>query len=101
MYPASASLIEPEAQPAKRGDRLAAELDGRGGTDGSVSLSQLAFIRTILKCFGMEKAHQAQTPLDTHVKLDEIGGNKTPLYDKDMKLYQAIFGSLMYAALAT
>ena len=71
--------------------------------DGSISLGQLAFIQTILKRFSMDKAHPVQTPLDTHVKLDEIALEETAslLDNKGTKLYQAIVGSLMYAALAT
>ena len=78
-------------------------IDIQRHADGSTSLGQPAFIQTILKCFDMEKAYPAQTPLDAHVKLDEIAINKTPrlLDSKDQKLYQAIIGSLMYAALPT
>ena len=73
-------------------------IDIQRHADGSISLDQPAFIQTILKRFGMEKAHPAQTPLDTHVKIDEIAINKTPrlLDNKDQKLYQAIIGSLIH-----
>ena len=65
-----------------------------------ISLGQKAFITTILKRFNMQNAHGASTPLDPNVKLDlaEDRGEKEL---KDIKGYQAIVGSLMYAALAT
>jgi hypothetical protein len=40
--------------------------------DGSISISQKAFIDTILKWFHMGKAYDAATPLDERVKLDLI-----------------------------
>jgi len=48
----------------------------------------------------MQNAHGASTPMHPNVKLDlaEDWGEKEP---KDLKGYQAIVGSLMYAALAT
>ena len=71
--------------------------------DGSISLGQPAYVKLILKRFRMEDAHPVSTPLDPHVKLDEIAETtaETALDDKGTKLYQAIVGSLMYAALAT
>ena len=71
-------------------------------TDGSISLGQPAYFKLILKRFRMEDAYPVSTPLDPHVKLDEIAeAAETTLDDKGTKLYQAIVGSLMYAALAT
>jgi hypothetical protein len=68
--------------------------------DDGISLSQEAFINTILKRFGVENTHGASTPMDPNVKLDlaEDRGEKEL---EDIKDYQAIVGSLMYAALAT
>ena len=66
----------------------------------TVSLSaQKAFTSTILKQFGMEEASDAATPMNTSVRLDlvEEFGEK----EVDLKVYQAIVGSLMYIALAT
>jgi len=70
------------------------------GTSTGISLGQKAFITTILKRFNMQNAHGASTPMDPNVKLDlsEHRGEKEL---KDIKGYQAIVGSLMYAALAT
>ena len=47
----------------------------------------------------MEDAHPVSTPLDLHTRLDEIAG--TALDNNGIKLYQAIIGSPMCAALAT
>jgi hypothetical protein len=54
----------------------------------------------ILKRFNMQNAHDVSTPMDSNVKLDlaEDQGEKEL---KDIKGYQAIIGSLIYAALAT
>jgi len=70
------------------------------GTGTAISLGQKAFITTILKRFNMQNAHGASTPMDPNVKLDlaEDRGEKEL---EDIKGYQAIVGSLMYAALAT
>jgi hypothetical protein len=48
----------------------------------------------------MQNPHGASTPMDPKVKLDlsEDRGEKDL---KDIKVYQAIVGSLMYMALAT
>jgi hypothetical protein len=66
----------------------------------SIRLGQKAFITTILKRFNMQNAYGASTPMDPNVKLDlaEDRGEKEL---KDIKGYQAIVGTLMYAALAT
>jgi len=70
------------------------------GTGTGVSLGQKAFITTILKRFNMQNSCGASTPMDSNVKLDlaEDRGEKEL---KDIKGYQAIGDSLMYAALAT
>ena len=70
------------------------------GTCTAISLGQKTFISTILKRFNMQNAHGASTPMDPNVKLDlaEDRGEKEL---KDINGYQAIVGSLMYAALAT
>jgi hypothetical protein len=73
--------------------------DGTGDGTG-VSLGQKAYIITILRRFGMEHTHDVSTPMDPNVKLDlaEDRGEKEL---EDITNYQAIVGSLMYAALAT
>jgi hypothetical protein len=70
----------------------------RDGT--GVSLSQKAYITTILRRFDMEHTHDISTPMDPNVKLDlaEDRGEKEL---EDITDYQAVVGSLMYAALAT
>jgi hypothetical protein len=69
-------------------------------TGTGISLRQKAFITTILKRFNMHNAHDVSTPMDSNVKLDlaEDWGEKELKY---ITGYQAIVGSLMYAALAT
>ena len=66
----------------------------------TINLSQKAFITINLKRFNMRNAHGALTPMNPDVKLDlvEDQGEKEL---KDIKGYQAIVGSVVYAALAT
>jgi len=68
--------------------------------DTGISLGQKAYITTILKQFGMEHSHGVSTPMDPNIKLDlaEDRGEKEL---EDITDYQAVLGSLMYAALAT
>jgi len=65
-----------------------------------ISLSQKAYITTILKQFGMEHSHGVSTPMAPNIKLDlaEDRGEKEL---EDITDHQAIVGSIMYAALAT
>jgi hypothetical protein len=69
-------------------------------TGTGISLDQKAFITTILKRFNMENAYSATTPMDHNVKL-YLAENRGEKKLNDIKGYQAIVGSLMYAALAT
>jgi len=68
--------------------------------DTGISLGQKGYIATILRRFGMENTHGASTPMDRNVKLDlpEDWGEKEL---DDITDYQAVMGSLIYAALAT
>jgi hypothetical protein len=63
-----------------------------------ISLGQKAFITMILKRFNMQNAHGASTLMDPNVKLD-LGEDRGEKELQDTKRYQAIIGSLMYAAL--
>jgi len=65
-----------------------------------ISVGQKAYITTILKRFGMEHSHGVSMPMDPNIKLDlaEDRGEKEL---EDITDYQAVMGSLMYAALAT
>jgi hypothetical protein len=70
--------------------------------DHGISLGQKAFITTILKRFHMQDAHVVTTPMDPNVILDLADDRGEKELDKEsVKHYQAIVGSLMYAALAT
>jgi hypothetical protein len=69
-------------------------------TGTAISLGQKAFFTTILKRFNMPNAHGASTPMDPNVKLD-LAEDRGEKEIKDIKGYQEIVGSLMYAALAT
>jgi hypothetical protein len=66
--------------------------------NGTMSLGQGPFIKSVLKHFHMKKAYNATTPLDDKVKLDLV--NETER-EADPREYQAIVGSLIYIALAT
>jgi hypothetical protein len=81
--------------PARQFLSIEIHRDGTG-----VSLSQKAYITTILRRFDMEHTHGISTPMDPNVKLDlaEDRGEKEL---EDITDYQAVVGSLMYTALAT
>jgi hypothetical protein len=66
--------------------------------DGSILLSQQTYIDSILKRFGMEDANPVPTPLHHKTRLDiEMSTDR----EADSAIYQAIVGSLMYAATST
>jgi hypothetical protein len=71
--------------------------------DGSISICQDQYVSQVLKRFGMQDASkQTMTPMNTGLKLctsgvhDEGEAAKT-----DIKEYQQLIGSLMYAMIAT
>jgi hypothetical protein len=66
----------------------------------STSLGQKAFNATTRRQFNIQTAHDVSAPMDPNLKLDlaEDRGEKEL---KAIEGYQAIVGSLMYAALAT
>ena len=67
-----------------------------------ICLGQKAYITTILRRFSMEYSHGVTMPMDPNVNFDlaEDWGEKE-LEQEDITDYQAVVGSLMYAALAT
>jgi hypothetical protein len=69
-------------------------------SDGTISLGQQAYVNTILKRFDMLDARAAYTLLDPNVKLDRADEREEE-NAADAAKYQAIVGSLMYAALGT
>ena len=66
--------------------------------DGQVAIHQKQYIQSILHRFGLEEANTVATPADVNVKLckDDTTSNAV-----DPKLYQAMVGCLLYAAIAT
>jgi hypothetical protein len=67
------------------------------GIQNQAEPRQQAYIDTILQRFEMTTAYGVQTPLDPNVHLDGQQGG----VEVDPTQYQAIVGSLMYAALGT
>jgi len=65
-----------------------------------ISLGQAAYITTILKRFSMEHRHGVLTPTDPNIKFDSAE-NRGEKELEDLTDYEAVVGSLMYAALAT
>jgi len=65
-----------------------------------IGLGQKAYITIILRRFGMEHSHGVLTPIDPNVKLD-LAEDRVEKELEDITDYQAVMGSLMYAALAT
>ncbi len=74
---------------------LEAERDTRAQT---LTIRQSQFIDRILARFGMTDANPVDTPLDPNVRLCANDGPEDPVL---RSLYQAIVGSLMYAAIGT
>jgi len=72
----------------------------RDANGTGISGGQKAYITRILKRFSMEQSHGVSTPMVPNIKLDlaEDRGEKEL---EDITDYQAVVGSLMYAALAT
>jgi hypothetical protein len=66
----------------------------------SMKLGQMAFVTTILKRFNIQNDHAVSTLMDPNVMLDlaeDLGEKEL----NNIKDYQAIIGSVMYAVLAT
>ena len=63
---------------------------------GTISLSQCRYVKTILDHFGLKDGQSVSTPLKTNAKLTKID---TP--EVNTKTYQSALGGLMYAMLAT
>ena len=66
--------------------------------ESCVKLHQKQYVEKILSRYGMEKANPVSTPADTNVKLvrdDDVSKKVDPT------MYQAMVGSLLYAAVAS
>ena len=66
--------------------------------DGKIYLDQTAYLRKILKRFGMTDAKMAKTPLPTGYKPEPFEGTSTSQLRSE---YQALIGSLLYIMLGT
>jgi len=66
--------------------------------DGKIYLDQTAYLRKILKRFGMTNAKMAKTPLPTGYKPKPFEGTSTSQLRSE---YQALIGSLLYIMLGT
>ena len=73
--------------------------------DHIISLLQTHFIDTLLEKFGLQDANSVSTPLDPHVKLDDITENGNLDLEGENNLishgYATLIGSLMYLAHGT
>ena len=65
-----------------------------------ISLCQKCYITTILRRFSMEHTHGVSTPTDPNITLDLAEHQREKEFE-DITDYQAVVGTLMYAALAT
>jgi len=70
----------------------------RDPSNGSISIDQTAYIRSILERFGMEASKPVSTPLATGSRLVKATDDDSNI---DLKLYQGIVGSIMYGMLCT
>jgi hypothetical protein len=73
------------------------------GDTGSISLSQAAYIDTLLERFGLTNANPVSTPLDPNVNLDHWKDNNSTSTPPERTTdgYGALIGSLMYLAIST
>jgi len=65
--------------------------------DGAYSISQTEYIETVLRCFQMDKANGASTPLAKDTRLSEFTDDK----QVDQNSYFKRIGALMYISLGT
>ena len=70
----------------------------RDRNNGTITLSQGAYIRRVLKKFNMDNANPVTTPLDISANLTKPDPNATAANDVP---YAELIGSLMYAAICT
>ena len=72
-------------------------------TSKAITLSQAAYIDSIVKRFNLETASPVQTPLDPNVHLSKEQSPSTPHQFDDMRNvpYREAVGRLMYAAIGT
>ncbi|TFY76086.1 hypothetical protein EWM64_g7925 [Hericium alpestre] len=69
----------------------------------TLSMSQSAYIDTIISCFNLQDAKPLSTPLDSSFPLTNVQLPSMPQQFEDMHnvLYHEVIGLLMYAALGT
>ncbi|KIM60717.1 hypothetical protein SCLCIDRAFT_72313, partial [Scleroderma citrinum Foug A] len=63
---------------------------------GTITLSQHHYIKTIIDRFGLKDGQSVSTPLETNAKLTKID-----MPEVNAKMYQSALGGLMYAMLET
>ena len=63
-----------------------------------LTISQKAYLESVLTRFGMQNCNPVSTPLETGKRFERCGEDEETV---DLKLYQAAIGSLNYAAIAT
>ena len=66
--------------------------------DSCIQLHQKQYIQQVLNRYGMDKANPVSTPADTNVKLVKTDNTSKSV---DPSMYQAMVGSLLYAAVAS
>lgn len=69
----------------------------------TLSLSQLSYIESILRCFNLEDARPVSMPMDPHIQLSMAQSPQTASEAAKMRNvpYREAVGSLMYASLGT
>ena len=70
---------------------------------GTISISQCAYLKQVLKCFGMTDCNSKATPSPLGITLSKDQGPKTPEDHALMvdKPYWEVLGSIMYAQIGT
>ncbi len=66
----------------------------------SIHLSQKSYIQKILRVFGMEAATRKDTPMETNAS-KSLTANTGQALEVDIKLFQLMIGSIMYAMIQT
>ena len=69
--------------------------------NGGIALGQQAYVEEVAKRFGLSKAKPAYTPMDQFVDLNNAKVEDKESTPAEVKTYQSMVGSIMFAALGT
>jgi hypothetical protein len=71
----------------------------RDRTNGTITITQINYIKKILAQHGMENCNPVPSPMDPNVKLEKLPEDQS--YPEIQHVYQSMVGGIMYAAIIT